>query len=104
MEQRILYRIYPNIINNLGHEIELLTNLADSYLYKDILSYYLNKKLEILEKLLQALAHQIVLEVSFNELSRVFGINKNTLSIYIDILENNYMIFRLPSSSKKFEI
>lgn len=100
LEQRILYGMYPDIINNLGDEIELLTNLADSYLYKDILSYHSIKKPEILEKLVQALAYQIGQEVSFNELSRVLGIDKNTVSTYIDILEKNYVIFRLPSFSK----
>lgn len=100
LEQRILYGMYPDIINNLGDEIDLLTNLADSYLYKDILSFNTIKKPEILEKLLQALAYQIGQEVSFNELSKLLGIDKNTVSSYIDILENNYVIFRLPSFSK----
>lgn len=100
LEQRILYGMYPDVINNLGDEIEILTNLADSYLYKDILSFHNIKKPEILEKLLQALAYQIGQEVSFNELSRLLGIDKNTISSYIDILENNYVIFRLPSFSK----
>ncbi|MEE9406769.1 MAG: ATP-binding protein [Polaribacter sp.] len=100
LEQRILYGMYPDIINNLGEEVELLTNLSDSYLYKDILSFHEIKKPEILEKLLQALAYQIGQEVSFNELSRLLGIDKNTVSTYIDILENNYVIFRLPSFCK----
>ncbi|PQJ80467.1 ATP-binding protein [Polaribacter porphyrae] len=100
LEQRILYGMYPDIINNLGDEVELLTNLADSYLYKDILSFHNIKKPETLEKLVQALAYQIGQEVSFNELSRLLGVDKNTVSTYIDILENNYVIFRLQSFSK----
>ncbi len=39
-------------------------------------------------------------EVSYNELAQLLGIDKNTVSNYIDILVNSYVIFRLPSFSK----
>lgn len=100
LEQRLLYGMYPDIINNLGYEVEYLKELSDSYLYKDILSFHNIKKLDVLEKLVQALAYQIGQEVSFNELSKLLGIDKNTVSSYIDILENNYIIYRLSSFSK----
>jgi uncharacterized protein len=100
LEQRLLYGMYPDIINNLGDEVEYLKELADSYLYKDILSFHNIKKPDVLEKLVRALAYQIGQEVSFNELSKLLGIDKNTVSSYIDILENNYIIYRLSSFSK----
>ena len=31
--------MYPDVINNPGEEIEILQNLVNSYLYRDILSY-----------------------------------------------------------------
>lgn len=100
LEQRLLYGMYPDVINNLGNEKDILKNLSESYLYKDILAFHNIKKPEILEKLLLALAYQVGQEVSYNELSQLLGIDKNTVSSYIDILENNYVIFRLPSFSK----
>lgn len=100
LEQRLIFGMYPDILNNLGDEIEILKTLADSYLYKDILAFNTIKKPEILEKLLQALAYQIGQEVSYNELSQLLGIDKNTVNNYITILENSYVIFRLPSFSK----
>jgi len=54
----------------------------------------------LLEKLLQALALQIGNEVSYNELSQLLGIDKNTVSTYIDILEKAFVVFRLKSFSK----
>jgi hypothetical protein len=100
LEQRLLYGMYPDIINNLGEEIEILKTLTDSYMYKDVLAFNNLKKPEVLEKLLQALAYQIGHEVSYNELSKLLGIDKNTVNTYINLLINSYVIFKLPSFSK----
>lgn len=100
LEQRLLFGMYPDVLNNLGDETEILKTLTDSYLYKDILAFNNIKKPEVLEKLLQALAYQVGQEVSYNELSQLLGIDKNTVNSYIDILENSYVVFRLPSFSK----
>ena len=100
LEQRLLYGMYPDIINNLGEEPEILKTLTDSYLYKDILAFHNLKKPDVLEKLVRALAFQMGQEISYNELAQLLGIDKNTVSAYIDILVNSYVIFRLPSFSK----
>ena len=100
LELRIVYGMYPDVINNLGDEKEILKQLTDSYLYKDILSYGGIRKPELLEKLLRALAFQIGSEVSYNELSQLLGIDKKTVSNYIDLLCQVFVIFKLPSFSK----
>lgn len=100
LELRIVYGIYPDVINNFGDEKDVLKQLTDSYLYKDILSYGGIRKPEILEKLLRALAFQIGSEVSYNELAQLLGIDKKTVSNYIDLLCQAYVIFKLPSFSK----
>ena len=69
LELRIVYGMYPDVINNFGDEKDVLKQLTDSYLYKDILSYGGIRKPEILEKLLRALAFQKGSEVSYNELA-----------------------------------
>jgi uncharacterized protein len=100
LEIRMLFGMYPDIINNPGQEVELLNQLANSYLYKDVLSFSGLRKPAILEKLLQALALQTGNEVSYNELSQLLGISKDTVSNYIDVLEKAFVIFRLKSFSK----
>jgi len=40
LETRLIYGFYPDIINNRGSEVELLNQLTESYLYKDILRYH----------------------------------------------------------------
>ena len=100
LEIRIIYGMYPDVINRVGEETEVLKQLGDSYLYKDILAFSTIRKPEILEKLLQALALQIGNEVSYNELSQLVGIDKNTVSNYIDILQKAFVIFKLGSFSR----
>lgn len=100
LEDRLLYGFYPDVINNPGNEIEILKNLVDSYLYKDILAYANIRKSEVLEKLVLALALQIGKEVSYNELSQLIGIDKNTVNKYIDILEKGYVVFKLSTFSR----
>ena len=92
--------MYPDVINNFGDERDILRQLTDSYLYKDILSYGGIRKPEILEKLLRALAFQIGNEVSYNELGQMLGIDKKTVSNYIDLLCQAYVIFKLTSFRK----
>ena len=100
LELRILYGMYPDVINNLGDEVEVLKELTNSYLYKDILAFSGIRKPQVLERLLRALALQIGSEVSYNELAQLVGVDKNTVGNYIDILEKGYVIFRLTSFSR----
>lgn len=100
LEQRILFGMYPDVLNNLGSEKEILFNITESYLYKDILIFQQIRKPEFIQKLLQALARQVGNEVSYNELSNLLQIDRKTVISYIDLLEKAYVIFRLPSFSR----
>jgi len=100
LENRLLYGFHPDVLNNPGEEKELLKQLVNSYLYRDILAYSNIRKPEVLERLVQALALQIGNEVNYNELAQTVGIDKNTVSNYIDILEKGYVIFKLNSFSR----
>ena len=100
LEERIIYGMYPEIILNPNEKKTLLKEITRSYLFKDILSYEGIRKPEILEKLLIALAAQIGSEVSYNELSNTIGIDKDTITKYIDILEKAFIVFRLSPFSK----
>jgi predicted AAA+ superfamily ATPase len=100
LERRLVYGMYPDVINNLNEEPEILGNLVSSYLYKDVLSYAGIRKPQVLDKLIQALALQIGSEVSYNELSQLVGVDRNTIEKYITILEQGYVVFRLPSFNR----
>jgi uncharacterized protein len=100
LELRMLYGMYPDVINNFANEYEILKNLVSSYLYKDILALAGIRKSNVLEKILQALALQVGSEVSYNEIAQLVGVDKNTVNTYIDLLEKSFVIFKLNSFSK----
>ncbi|MEL7006909.1 MAG: DUF4143 domain-containing protein, partial [Bacteroidota bacterium] len=99
-EDRLRFGMYPDVINNPGEEIEILQTLVNSYLYRDILSYSGIKKPDVLDKLVRAIALQVGNEVNYNELSQLVGVDKNTVEKYISVLEQGYVVFRLPSYSR----
>ena len=100
LEHRMVYGMYPDVVNNQGNEREILNNIASSYLYKDIFEFQDIRKPEIIEKLLQALALQIGSEISFHELSQLVGVDSATIQRYIDLLEKSFIIFHLKSFSR----
>lgn len=99
-ETRLIYGMYPEVINQIGNEKEILRELSSSYLYKDILNFGGIRKPEFLEKLLVALALQVGSEVSFNELSQLLRIDRATVEQYISLLEKAFIIFRLNPLSR----
>lgn len=100
LEERLIYGMYPDVINHRNDAREILQQLASSYLYKDILALSGIRKPDILEKLLRALALQLGNEVSYNELARFLEIDKGTVIAYIDLLEKAFIVFRLNCFSR----
>lgn len=100
LEHRMIYGCYPEVVSNPGEEKELLRLIAESYLYKDILSLEKLRKPALLEKLLQALALQLGSEVSYQELGQLIGANNETVENYISILEKTFVVFRLNALSR----
>ena len=94
-ESRLIYGSYPDIINHTDEAKELLMNIANSYLYKDLLAMNEIRRPILLEKLLIALALQVGSEVSYNEVAQTIGTDNKTVEKYIDLLEKCYVIFRL---------
>jgi len=100
LEERLIYGMYPDVLNNRTDARETLKQLADSYLYKDVLAMTGIRKPELLDKLLKALALQLGNEVSYTELSGLLEIDKATIARYIELLEKSFIIFRLTSFSR----
>ena len=101
LEARLIYGSYPEVISNPGNEKEVLVEIAQSYLYKDILQLEGIRKSSHLQKLLQALAFQVGSEVNYHELSKTVGnINSATVEKYLDLLEKTYVIYKLPALSR----
>ena len=100
LSERLVYGYYPEVVNHPGEERDVLSQLADSFLYKDILMWERIKKPEKLTRLLQALAFQMGNEVSYHELGQIVDLDNQTVENYINLLEQTYIIFRLPPLSR----
>lgn len=96
--QSIVFGNYPEIILSQNKDTQLL-NLANDYLFKDVLQLGLLKSPGQINRLLTLLAHQIGSEVSVNELADTLNISRVTVEKYLDILEQTFVIFQLKSFS-----
>lgn len=100
LERRLIYGLYPEVVNEQGNEQENLLELINSYLYKDILAFQNIRKPDVLDKLLTGLALQMGQEVSYNELGQLIGVDKATIEKYIELLEKCFVVFRLSSFNR----
>lgn len=100
LANRLIYGLYPEVVTEPADAKRTLMSLTNNYLYKDLLSYRGIKKPEVLQNLVKALALQVGREVSYNELSNLLGIDKETVETYLNLLEKCFVVFRLSSFSR----
>jgi hypothetical protein len=100
LPQYLVYGMYPEVATHLQDAKEILTNIASSYLYKDVLSLVGLKKPILLEKILRALALQLGSEVSLNELANLVSADVKTVDHYIHLLEQVFVVFRMGTISR----
>jgi len=96
--QRLAFGSYPEIVTG-DQPAQLLRELSSDYLWKDVLQAGLVKTPDLIKRLLQLLAHQAGSEVSTNELATQLQMTRVTVDRYLDLLEQTFVIFRLPSFS-----
>ena len=96
--KNMVFGNYPEVVT--GDDPQgILRNLAGDYLWKDVLQAGLIKAPDLIRRLLMLLAYQIGSEVSTNEIARQLSISRQTVERYLDLLEETFVIFRLPSFS-----
>jgi predicted AAA+ superfamily ATPase len=100
LHQRLIFGYYPEVVCHESKAIDILKQLTTSYLYKDVLQWEMLKKSDKILKLLQALAFQIGSQVSYSELGQICGLDNKTVEKYIILLEQAFVVFRLPSFSR----
>ncbi len=98
LEARLIFGSYPAIVfatDPLDRE-RMIRDLAENYLFRDILAMGVVKNSDTLKKLLTAVALQIRYEVSYTELSKILEIDNETVKRYLDICEKAFILFSLP--------
>ncbi len=102
LHEFLIYGLYPEVFSlpNAKDKALYLNELCASYLYKDILEISSVKYTSQIHNLLRLLAFQVGSEVSMNELGRALSMSKDTVTSYIDLLEQAFVLFRLSSFSR----
>lgn len=102
LEWQLLYGSYPELLSIPEPERKqrYLTEIANAYLLKDILSLDGIKNSGKMMQLLQLLAYQIGSEVHYEEIATKLALSRNTVEKYIDLLSKAFVIYRLPAFSR----
>lgn len=97
IEDYLTFGMYPQIVHASGREekIKLIKELAGDYLFKDLFLFGGIRNSFAFEKLITLLALRVGSEVSYSELAKEVGINRDTIWNYITLLEQAFIIFRL---------
>jgi predicted AAA+ superfamily ATPase len=98
----LIFGAYPEVLQATTRQsqIEVLTEIANSYLLKDILAFDRVKNSRTLLDLLKLLAFQVGSEVSLSELGTQVGVDTKTIQRYLDLLEKSFVILRLGGFSR----
>lgn len=100
LQHRLIFGMYPAIINSKESPESEIKRLADDYLFKDVLRIESIRKPIMVEKLARLLALQVGSEVSYNEIAQKLEISRPTIMSYVRLLEQAFVVFRLPPFGK----
>lgn len=98
LENLLVFGNYPHVVTARKKEDKIgsLKELKTSYLYRDVFDFQGMKNADVFMNLVKALAYQVGSEVSYTELANLLRINRATVDRYIHILEQSFIVFRLP--------
>ncbi len=96
-EDYLVFGSYPEVLTakTEGEKRDILTDIAQSYLLKDILELDRVRGSATLVRLVQLLALQVGSEVSRLELASNLEIDVKTVTRYLDLLEKAFVIFEV---------
>lgn len=102
LDEILIYGMYPEVIvsKDVKRKREILEEIVNSYLLKDVFEIEGLKRSHILVDMLKMLALQVGNEVSLSEIGAVVGLNKKTVARYLSILEEAFILYRLPPYSR----
>jgi len=102
LEDFLIFGSYPEVITAKSRQgkIEVLEELVNSYLLKDVLTLDKIKSSQQLLNLLKLIAFQVGSQVSLSELASQVKLDVKTVDRYLDILKKSFVIKRLGGFSR----
>ncbi len=97
---------YPRVTleDDYKKKEKILGEIVGSYIYRDIRSLFTLGDVAKFNNLVKILASQSGSLVNISEFSKIVGISRPTVLNYISILENSFLISRLPPYSKNLRV
>ena len=102
LDTLLVYGSYPDVFlqTTVAEKRNVLTELAESYLYKDIIAFESLRNSEKIRKLLMLIAFQVGKDVSLTELGMQLGLSRQTVERYLDLLEKCFVVYRVGGFSR----
>jgi len=98
IQKHLIFGSYPQVSLATENEcVDILKEITNSYLFKDIFTFQQLRKPELLIKLLRLLAFQIGSQVSYSELAKTVQVDQTVVQRYLHLLEEAFVIFRVSS-------
>lgn len=106
LEERLIFGNYPGVLADLNNAEKTLNEIIKDAIFTKLSGSDRINKFEELMKLLRLLAFNIGETVSYHELGQRCGLDNETVERYINLLEDAFLLFKLPSysSSKRYEL
>jgi len=102
LPELLVFGSYPEVLQapTQRARIEVITEIANAYLLKDILAFDRIRSSRTLLDLLKLLAFQVGSEVAIAEVATQLGVDTKTVKRYLDLLEKAFVIYRLNGFSR----
>lgn len=102
LESFLVYGSYPDVwlAEGAAEKRDVLRELAEGYLFKDIVAFESVRNADKIRKLLALVAFQVGKEVSLTELATRLGISRQTVERYLDLLEKTFVVYRVGGFSR----
>ncbi|RKX80282.1 MAG: hypothetical protein DRP87_00280 [Spirochaetes bacterium] len=108
LEEFIIFGGYPEVVLTEGRENkrEILRSIFDLYVKKELVEYLNLQKIYPAKTLIEYLAINNGQKINYDNIASVSGISHKTVKNYIGILEETFLIKKLPPffTNKKLEI
>lgn len=101
-EEFIRYGGFPEVVltKAIGSKKDLVNDVLSSYLNIDIKNFYDIRDQTNIHNLLKMLAHRAGTRLDYSKLSSLTGISRPSVYSYLDLLENTFVISRVPVTAK----